>query len=246
MTRRHPSGAGAAAIAAVLLLGGCIPAMMPELPLPGAAPAPSNTGPASSGTGDGHVTLECANCGGIDITISGGPAATDAGSLTPEPGVGAGVGTAAGLPELVDDPDDAPLAMALRSAEDLRLEPYPDTGGVPHIGYGHRITPAEAEGILAEDLAVARAAAQRVVGDAWPTLHVDVQEALIEAAYMLGATGLSDFHEMLEAVRRGDRTAAAGHMVDSLWALQAPDRVAAIAARLAGAPVAPCPPREYP
>ena len=126
-------------------------------------------------------------------------------------------------------------AAGLRAREGLRLTPYPDASGTPHVGYGHRLAldPGEAESLFQADLTAAAAAAQRVVGEpTWSALHPARRGALAEMAFVLGAGGLAGFGKALEAVRAGDWPRAAAEVLDSHWARQAPGRASGVAGRL--------------
>ena len=125
------------------------------------------------------------------------------------------------------------VADSVREHEGLRLTPYPDRNGVPHIGYGHRITPQEAEALLARDLVVATAGARTAVGaDVWSRLASSPRGVLVEMAYVMGATGLAGFDRMITALRRGDRHTAADEILDSDFADQVGDRAEVLALRM--------------
>ncbi len=212
----------ALAVAAAATLAGCIG--LPALP------------------GTQSVTATCIDCGsGVIVTIAPAPAPDDdAAGLDAALGAapGAGSETAGDAPEtsgseLAGIAAPEPLAGTIRAAEGLRLEPYRDAGGTPHIGYGHRITEAEAGALLARDMADARAAARRAAGiDTWRALDPVRRDVLTEAAYVLGEAGLAGFRRMLAALAAGDHALAADELTDSLWARQAPGRVADLARRL--------------
>ena len=132
-------------------------------------------------------------------------------------------------------PSDSSAAAAqdIRDAEGLRLTPYPDSTGVIHVGYGHRlqIEPAQAEALLQSDLEKAHQVAARIVGETWSALDPGRQAALAEMAYILGP-GLANFTNFLAAVREADWTAAVAEVLDSRWARQAPHRASRVAAKI--------------
>ena len=221
----------AGAVLAATALGGC--GLTPDLP------------------GSQSQSAICIGCaGGLTLThiVHGAAAAVDeAGAGADARGVEADASApAAGTPPEATPAPTAPepLASAVRAAEGLRLSPYADPGGIPHIGYGHRITAAEAEAMLAGDLAAAEAGAQRVAGEAtWAALDPVRRDALTEAAFVLGPTGLGRFTRMLAALRTGDYASAAAELLDSRWATQAPARTARLAEALrTGKRVPPDPP----
>ena len=115
---------------------------------------------------------------------------------------------------------DSGLARSLRHAEGLRTEPYADSGGELHIGYGHRlqITPEEAEDILRADIEAARQAAARTVGpDVFAGLGAARQDALAELVFSVGEGGFREFRGLLAALRAGNFSDAFREMRDSLW-----------------------------
>lgn len=204
-------------------------AALPALPLPGSTPPiPTARAPAPGGSVEpGDDDPANPNPGGAGPGAAP-PAEQPPGATTgareppaqaddPGPAVAAGPGEA--------QPD---LAQRLRVAEGFSATPYPDPGGVPHIGYGHRLTRAEAEALLARDIADARAAAERVVGaPTWNGLTERRREVLAELAYMAGPTGLARFTKMIEAVRAGDYARAADEINISL--LRPPTRAVRLA-----------------
>ena len=179
----------------------------PASPSPASAPSEVEPTPAAPGAGVGVGVAPHVNLTQTHGTIP----ATTAGPATEPPPV----------------PAD-PLAQTLRQAEGLSLTPYPDTGGVPHICYGHRITHATCDELLAQDKADAAAGAERVVGEpTWSVLTERRRYVLAELAYMVGATGLSRFTEMLKALHAGDYASAADEVI--LSALKPPTRAVRLA-----------------
>ena len=175
--------------------------------------------------------------GGLPRTpppASPGPAPAPAPTAEPTPAApGAGVGSGVApisAPATTEPPPDpaGTLADTLRKAEGFSLTPYPDTNGVQHICYGHRITHGTCDALLEQDMVIALGAAKRVVGEpTWSGLTESRREVLVELAYMLGATGLSRFTEMLEAIRAADYARASDEIAMSL--LRPPTRAARLA-----------------
>jgi GH24 family phage-related lysozyme (muramidase) len=64
----------------------------------------------------------------------------------------------------------------------------------------------------------------------------DVQGALQNMAYNLGAEGVAGFQMMLAALQRGDREAAALNCLDSFWAKQVGARAERVADLIRGRP----------
>ncbi len=135
----------------------------------------------------------------------------------------------------------ADVLADLRRDEGWREHAYQDTLGWWTIGYGFLVDSRRGAGM------------PKVIGEAWLGLLVDrlereldlraawwrnqpeqVQRALLNMAYQLGASGLLNFRNMIAALRAGDRRAAAAHALDSRWARQTPNRAARVAAMLRG------------
>ena len=117
----------------------------------------------------------------------------------------------------------------LKTEEGFRSKPYQDSRGVLTIGYGTNlaegITVREAEWLLRNRLSDT----ERDLVLRWAPydgLSVDVQAAVLDAAYQLGVGGLLAFHDMLAAVSRGDWDRAIAEAKDSAWAKETPARVA--------------------
>ena len=60
----------------------------------------------------------------------------------------------------------------------------------------------------------------------------NVQQALLDAAYVLGPHGLFGFTEMLVALEDGNLKQAAAEVLNSVFALQDPSRAKRIAAKI--------------
>jgi lysozyme len=61
-----------------------------------------------------------------------------------------------------------------------------------------------------------------------------VQLALANMAYQMGVSGVLKFSDMLAALERGERAAAATHALQSIWATQTPKRAKKVAALIRG------------
>lgn len=138
------------------------------------------------------------------------------------------------------DDTRAQLYANLRTAEGTgpmrggRHMPYVDSVGVQTIGYGRAIgrigiTEEEAELLLEHDVA-------RTIGDLdfacswWRNLDEARQASLAEMCFQLGLNGLLGFRHMLEALRTGRYAEAAGHLMQSKYAEQVPERAKRLAA----------------
>ena len=169
-----------------------------------------------------------------------------AAGAVPEAGDGSGE-AAAPVDQAVTEPPPPPteaeaepgpdLAQRIRDAEGFCYVPCRGPKGGLHLGYGRRITTGEAmvlpgpitiaraEELLSRDLADARSAAERVVGEpVWSGLTRPRREVLIELAYMVGEDGLRKFERMLGALHAGDWRQASIEVIVS--ALRPPARVA--------------------
>ena len=201
--------------ALVAALAGCVPAL------------PGTTTCMFCSTSTGSVVVE----GGARPS----PAAAG-------PGAATATGPAEGAPKPPPEPAaDAPAPTpgpvpdlaAIAEAEGFSPERYVGPGSAPHIGHGHRVTPAEAGALLEADMAAALAAAERVVGNSyWASLSEGRREVLAELAFILGETGLRGFEQLLAAVRRADFVQAAAEIVASRMAEQIPARATGLARRM--------------
>jgi lysozyme len=71
----------------------------------------------------------------------------------------------------------------------------------------------------------------------WPAFKDQpeaVQLALANMAYQMGVSGVLKFSDMLAALERGERAAAATHALQSIWATQTPKRAKRVAALIRG------------
>ena len=135
--------------------------------------------------------------------------------------------------------------------EELRLEPYPDKGGMA-IGYGHNlatngdtfadgtpipdtITREQAERLLKEDIAEAERNARTLVGDEkWDSLSEVRKGVIIELAYQHGYGNTGEFVQFLDAVEHDDWQRGAGELLDSdTFKNVSPERMATLATRFA-------------
>ena len=94
------------------------------------------------------------------------------------------------------------------------------------VGIGHDVVPADAlrlgdkitlqqaVSFFEHDVDSAITIARNLV-DGFDSHPPETQVVLCALAFQLGATGLKGFHNMLEALRRKDYAAAAGHLLDS-------------------------------
>jgi lysozyme len=106
----------------------------------------------------------------------------------------------------------------IKSFEQLRLWPYQDIAGNWTIGYGHlirhnehfiAITPAQAEHLLANDLAFASHAVNSLVK---VELTQDQFDALCSFVFNVGA-GSCQYSTLLRVLNRGDYVAAAQQFI---------------------------------
>lgn len=125
------------------------------------------------------------------------------------------------------------LIAMLKRHEGYRSKPYLDTVGKLSIAYGRCLETAgisedEAELMLSNDIKRAEDGLRQVYP--WfANLDEVRQAALIDAAFNLGLSGLSKFHNMLGAIALGDWEAAANEALNSRWAQQTKSRAIEIA-----------------
>lgn len=136
------------------------------------------------------------------------------------------------------------LIDRIKADEGLRLTVYDDKNGAPimlssvvhgnpTIGYGRLlsapggITQAEAEYLLANDIAKAQSEAATL--PAYAKLDPVRQGVVAEMVFQMGIGGVKAFHNTLAALERGDYPAAAAGMRASLWARETPARAERLA-----------------
>ena len=176
--------------------------------------------------------------------------------IEPEPPfVRAGIGDQES-PHILTPPHEAGTGQTQTMAsimghEELRLEPYPDQGGMA-IGYGHNlatngdtfadgtpipdtITREQAERLLREDLAQAEHDARTLVGDdKWDSLSEVRKGVIVELAYQHGYENTGEFVQFLDAVDKENWQRGAGELLDSdTFKNVSPERMATLATRFA-------------
>ena len=112
----------------------------------------------------------------------------------------------------------------IRRHEGLRKEPYRDPFGNWTIGYGHKLTPFDADGAFDKDFEQALHAAVRIDGDVGVTLVGPRFDVIVEMCFQIGEDGVRGFHDMLKAISRRDWDKAAYEMTQSEWDIQTPKR----------------------
>ncbi len=171
------------------------------------------------------------------------------------PFVRAGIGDQAS-PSMLTPPHEAGTGQthtmaSIMGHEALRLEPYPDQGGMA-IGYGHNlatngetfadgtpipdtITREQAERLLREDLAQAEHDARTLVGDdKWESLSEVRKGVITELAFQHGYENTGEFVQFLDAIEKEDWQRGAGELLDSdTFKNVAPERMATLATRFA-------------
>lgn len=131
--------------------------------------------------------------------------------------------------------------------EGFRAHPYKDTQGNWTIGYGFKITEAQAcvlattgitreraDEVFEEKYAEARKVAREYCGYAvyWK-LNQMQRNIITDMAYNLGAVGLGNFKKMHDAIINGDYARASQEMKDSRWYHQVGNRAKHHVARFA-------------
>ena len=133
--------------------------------------------------------------------------------------------------------DATVLRADLIRDEGFRAYAYQDSLGHWTIGHGRLIdkalgggiTEGEAEYLLDNDITrVCRELDRHMFG--WRLWPHPAGNALANMAFNLGWSRLSQFHKMLDALRREDFATAAQEALDSLWASQVGRRAERVAA----------------
>ena len=112
--------------------------------------------------------------------------------------------------------------------EGLRLTPYHCSEGFLTIGIGRNldakgITKEEAIYLAQNDIKEAENKAVSIVKDFY-SLNDNRKIVLVSMAFQMGATGLSKFKKMIEAIDNRDFDRASIEMLNSRWAKQTPAR----------------------
>jgi lysozyme len=133
------------------------------------------------------------------------------------------------------------LLSDLRRDEGWNPTVYRDTQAFFTIGYGFLVDPKKGVGLpkFLGELWLEHAALERIqlFRKLWPAYDsqpADVQRALGNMCYQLGADGLMQFSKMLAALSVGDRKRAALEALDSLWATQTPVRARRVVSLIRG------------
>ena len=108
---------------------------------------------------------------------------------------------------------------------------YPDSLGLETCGYGRLLSRGfsqdEAELMLANDLAVARAAASQY---SWfAGLSQNRQDAVVDMIFNIGPTRFAGFVDLIAALTSGSYSTAAAEMLDSRWHVQVGKRAERLA-----------------
>ena len=127
------------------------------------------------------------------------------------------------------------LVDSIKAEEGFRAKPYADTTGHVTLGYGTNlsigITEAEGEYLLVERLRDR----ERQIRAGWANfdaLPANIQDVVLDLAYVVGAEGALEFTDMRAAIEAGDHDAASAAVLDSEFAMQDPARARRIADRL--------------
>lgn len=125
----------------------------------------------------------------------------------------------------------------LRAHEGYRSSAYLDTTGHYTVGFGRRcvqgaqMSREQAALALNGDIATAERGARKL----WPSFanhSQQVQDALVEIVFQIGATGAAKFVRFGAAIAAHDYTRAGAELLASKWAKQTPNRVRFLVGKL--------------
>lgn len=128
------------------------------------------------------------------------------------------------------------LLDSIAFSEGFRSEPYQD-----HLGnwtFGHGLTwisEAESLAIVAKRIRQNHTSLCEAQG-MFRHLSPAIQHVLIEMAFQMGVSGTLQFKKMWAALEQGENLLAADEMLDSMWAVQTPNRAQRLAAIVRGVP----------
>lgn len=132
------------------------------------------------------------------------------------------------------------ILKILKAEEGFKPRPYLGPLGYIHIGYGYKLhtelgqDPEDFLLRINEDIATSllEIQIQKTVeslemgqyADTFNKQSIPVQDVLVSMAYQLGHSGLYEFTRMWSALDVGNMEVAAQQALDSVWALQTPNR----------------------
>lgn len=129
------------------------------------------------------------------------------------------------------------LIEDIKIEEGFRGAPYKDTLGYPTIGYGTKLplTKEEAELLLKHRLKKMQKELNRRVEEAYGKVSMPNKawELLDHMVYQMGVSGVMNFKKMLGALVNGNYQLASQEALDSMWAMQTPERAMRIANKMA-------------
>jgi lysozyme len=112
--------------------------------------------------------------------------------------------------------------------EKFKESMYSDTTGNLTIGYGHNLKAStisqNAGGVILDDDIFWHITHLPRTFDFYDALSDARKVVLVDMSFNLGLQGLCEFHQMIEALKKGDYNAAADAMLDSKWAVQVGER----------------------
>ncbi len=148
----------------------------------------------------------------------------------------------------VESPARPDFVSFIEGHEGRRYTVYKDTVGVPTVGVGFnlqrgdavrqlsnvganhqnvlrgaRLSDEQIDTLLRHDVDVAETVARRLLPN-FDELPADIQLVMVDMAFNLGQPRLTQFNNMLAAVRNNDFNRAADEMVDSRWYSQVGNR----------------------
>ena len=124
------------------------------------------------------------------------------------------------------------LRSRIKTHEGRRFEPYEDSVGVLTVGYGRNLRDVpfsqdEIDLMFENDLNRARDGALSI--PAYHEMNELRRGVLIEMVFQMGASGVSNFKNFLNACMHHEWARAAEEMLDSKWARQTPERAQELA-----------------
>lgn len=113
------------------------------------------------------------------------------------------------------------LVETLKKEEGFRSNVYLCTAKKWTIGYGHRcdanqapITKAQAEKILDNDIKIAKAGTEKLIGKEAPE---EVKKIVIAMVFQMGFEGVKKFTKTIKYIKNGDYLSSSKEMLDSEW-----------------------------
>lgn len=127
------------------------------------------------------------------------------------------------------------LVESIKRHEGFRGEVYKDTLGFDTIGYGTKLPLSKEESQMLLESRLKKFIKEMETKEPFINkLPIDKQMILVEMVYQMGVNGVLNFRNMWKALKVEDYETASKEMLNSRWAIQAPNRAKKLAEMMRG------------